>query len=380
MRSASLSMALFLLISLLSFSLSSSSGEAGLRFPRYDGKERVLDIDAENWKRIVKESPMLCLLYHDSPGSGNTAQKQFHLTELTLEMVAQVLDGRGITFGLVDAKKDKKVAKKLGLKETGSMYIFKEDHLIEFDGELSAHVITEFLLDLMDDPVEFLTGEAELRAIYALDDVSRVIGYFKNVDSEHYKAFEDAARDFQPHIPFYATIDKATAKKLSMKLNDVQFHEPFTDHPVNMADKPHTEDEIVHFVKEHRRATLRKLRPEDMYETWEDDIDGIHIVAFAEEDDPDGYEFLSILKDVAQANTDNPDLSIIWIDPDDFPLMISFWEKTFGIDLFRPQIGVVNVTDVGLLGSFRKRTFHEGKKLDDLQWKHRVKTGWTLTA
>ena len=44
-----------------------------------------------------------------------------------------------------------------------------------------------------------------------------------------------------------------TAKKLSMKLNDVQFHEPFTDHPVNMADKPHTEDEIVHFVKEHRR-------------------------------------------------------------------------------------------------------------------------------
>uniref|UniRef100_A0A8C9LB19 Calsequestrin n=1 Tax=Pavo cristatus TaxID=9049 RepID=A0A8C9LB19_PAVCR len=82
-----------------------------------------------------------------------------------------------------------------------------------------------------------------------------------------------------------------------------------------------------------------------MYETWEDDIDGIHIVAFAEEDDPDGFEFLETLKEVARDNTDNPELSIIWIDPEDFPLLIPFWEKTFGIDLSRPQIGVVNVTD-----------------------------------
>ena len=35
----------------------------------------------------------------------------------------------------------------------------------------------------------------------------------------------------------------------------------------------------------------------------------------------DGYEFLETLKAVAQDNTDNPDLSIIWIDPDDFPLV-----------------------------------------------------------
>lgn len=59
----------------------------------------------------------------------------------------------------------------------------------------------------------------------------------------------------------------------------------------------------------------------------------------------DGYEFLEILKQVARDNTDNPDLSILWIDPDDFPLLVAYWEKTFKIDLFKPQIGVVNVTD-----------------------------------
>lgn len=36
----------------------------------------------------------------------------------------------------------------------------------------------------------------------------------------------------------------------------------------------------------------------------------------------DGYEFLEILKDVARDNTNNPELSIVWIDPDDFPLVL----------------------------------------------------------
>lgn len=35
----------------------------------------------------------------------------------------------------------------------------------------------------------------------------------------------------------------------------------------------------------------------------------------------DGFEFLDILKQVAEDNTDNPNLSIVWIDPDDFPLV-----------------------------------------------------------
>ncbi|XP_077071883.1 calsequestrin-2-like [Siphateles boraxobius] len=83
-----------------------------------------------------------------------------------------------------------------------------------------------------------------------------------------------------------------------------------------------------------------------MFETWEDDLNGIHIVGFAEEEDPDGFEFLEILKEVARDNTHNPDLSIVWIDPDNFPLLIPYWEKTFKVDLFRPQIGIINVTDV----------------------------------
>lgn len=35
----------------------------------------------------------------------------------------------------------------------------------------------------------------------------------------------------------------------------------------------------------------------------------------------DGFEFLEILKQVARDNTQLPELSIVWIDPDDFPLV-----------------------------------------------------------
>ncbi|NXV88188.1 CASQ2 protein, partial [Calonectris borealis] len=319
--------------------------EEGLNFPTYDGKDRVIDLNEKNYKQALKKYDMLCLLFHEPVSSDKVSQKQFQMTEMVLELAAQVLEPRSIGFGMVDSKKDAKLAKKLGLVEEGSLYVFKEERLIEFDGELATDVLVEFLLDLLEDPVEILNSKLELQAFDQIDEEIKLIGYFKGEDSEHYKAFEEAAEHFQPYIKFFATFDKGVAKKLGLKMNEVDFYEPFMDEPVHIPDKPYTEEELVEFVKEHKRATLRKLRPEDMFETWEDDMEGIHIVAFAEEDDPDGFEFLEILKQVARDNTDNPDLSIVWIDPDDFPLLITYWEKTFKIDLFRPQIGVVNVTD-----------------------------------
>ncbi|KAG2456680.1 calsequestrin-2 [Polypterus senegalus] len=319
--------------------------EKGLQFPSFDGKDRVIDIDMQNYRKAFKKYDMLCLLYHEPPPSNKERQKQFQMTELVLELAAQVLENKGIGIGMVDSRKDAKVAKKLGLEEEGSVYVFKEDNVIEFDGELSADVLVEFLLDLLEEPVDHINTPNELRAFENIEEEIKLIGYFKNEESEHYKAFEEAAEHFQPYVKFFATFDKVVAKKLTLKINEVDFYEPFMAEPVTIPGKPLTENDIVEFVNEHKRATLRKLRPEDMFETWEDDMEGIHIVAFAEEEDPDGFEFLEILKDVARDNTNNPNLSIVLIDPDDFPLLIPYWEKTFKIDLYKPQIGVVNVTD-----------------------------------
>ncbi|XP_051566190.1 calsequestrin-2-like isoform X1 [Myxocyprinus asiaticus] len=317
----------------------------GLEFPRYDGKDRVLDIDDKNYRKALKKYDMLCLFYHAPPPTTKELQKQFQMTELVLELAAQVLEEKDIGFGMADSQKDAKVAKKLGMHEEGRVYVFKKDRVIEFDGLLSADIIVEFLLDLLDDPVEVIDNALELRAFDRMEEDIKLIGFFMSQDSEHFKAFHEAAEQFQPFIKFFATFEKSVAKELTLKMNEVDFYEPFMEEPITIPDKPHSEKELVAFISKHRRPTLRKLRAEDMFETWEDNLNGIHIVAFAEEEDPDGFEFLEVLKEVARDNTHNPDLSILWIDPDNFPLLIPYWEKTFKVDLFRPQIGVVNVTD-----------------------------------
>uniref|UniRef100_A0A8K9WQC4 Calsequestrin n=1 Tax=Oncorhynchus mykiss TaxID=8022 RepID=A0A8K9WQC4_ONCMY len=322
-----------------------SWGEKGLEIPEYDGKDRVHDLNAKNYKSVMKKYDVMVIYYHAHVENNKNAQKAFEMEELLAAQVLDDIDDEDIGFGLVDEKKDLSVAKKLGLDEVESIYIFIDNEIIEYDGELAADTLVEFLYDVIEDPVEIIDNERELKGFHNIDEDIKLVGYFKSEKSPHFIEYDDAAEEFHPFIKFFATFDPKIAKKLNMKLNEVDFYEPFMEEPVTIPGKPYTEAELVDYIEEHDRPTLRKLEPHSMYETWEDDIDGEHIVAFAEEDDPDGFEFLEILKEVARENTDNPDLSIIWIDPDDFPLLVPYWEKTFGIDLGSPQIGVVDVED-----------------------------------
>jgi len=53
----------------------------------------------------------------------------------------------------------------------------------------------------------------------------------------------------------------------------------------------------------------------------EDEVNGVHVVVFADESDPEGFEFLQMIKEIAQSHIENEDLSVVWIDPDDFALV-----------------------------------------------------------
>ncbi|XP_056103044.1 calsequestrin-1b isoform X1 [Rhinichthys klamathensis goyatoka] len=333
--------------------------EKGLEFPEYDGKDRVHQMTSKNYKSVMKKYDVMVIYFHKPVGEDRMSRKQFEVEELALELLtspaaltyqlaAQVLDDledEDIGFGLVDSKKDRAVAKKLGMPEVDSIYIFADDEIIEYDGELAADTLLEFLYDVIEEPVEIISNDRELKGFHNIEEDIKLMGYFKSEKSSHFIEYDDAAEEFHPFIKFFATFEPKIAKKLKLQMNEVDFYEPFMSKPVTIPGKPYMEEDIISYIEEHDRPTLRKLEAHSMYEIWEDDIDGQHIVAFAEESDPDGYEFLEILKEVAQENTDNPDLSIIWIDPDDFPLMLPYWEKTFGIDLSSPQIGVVDVED-----------------------------------
>uniref|UniRef100_A0A665X9F1 Calsequestrin n=1 Tax=Echeneis naucrates TaxID=173247 RepID=A0A665X9F1_ECHNA len=331
---------------LLSFGGLSLAKEC-LDFPEYDGKDRVHDLNIKNYKSVMKKYDVMVVYYHDHPGSSRVAQKQFEIEELALELVAQVLDefdDEDIGVGLIDAKHDKVVAKKLGLDESDSIFIFTDDEVIEYDGELAADTIVEFIYDVLEDPVEIIDSSMELKGFKHLKEDIKLVGYFKSHKSEHFEAFADAAEEFHPHIRFFATFSPKLAKALDLKLNEVDFYEPFLDDPVVIPGKPYTEKELVKFIEDNDRPTLRKLQPHNMYEIWVRDLQSHKKIHFSELFFY-GFEFLEVLKQVAEDNTDHPELSIVWIDPDDFPLMVPHWEKVFDIDLSSPQIGVVDADD-----------------------------------
>nr|XP_002130664.1 calsequestrin-2 [Ciona intestinalis] len=347
-----------LLLLVLAVTLTSVFGEKGLEFPSHDGKDRLINLSKKNFNRFLKKFDIL-VVYFTVPHDANDKYlaKQWQLTEEMLELAAQITEREGVGFGVVDLEKDKKLAEKLDKTEAGAIYAYKAGHSVEFDGQRSTDVLVEFVLELDEYPVEEINSKTEVQG-FRRDESTKVIGYFESNTASGYDEFVDAAHDFQPVISFYAVFQKLLARQLGLtELNQVDFYEPYMKKSIVIPGETPLDNTVIEkFVQEHKRATLRKLRTMDMYETWEDDINDIHVVAFADETDPEGFEFLQLLKEIAHIHTDDPNLSIVWIDPDDFTLLHDYWERTFGIDLSEPQIGIVNVTDADSLWMERRKS------------------------
>lgn len=80
-----------------------SWGQRGLDFPEYDGKDRVHDLNAKNYKSLMKKYDVMVVYYHEHPGSSRVAQRQFEIEELALEVgrngnCGRELDGMRVTL------------------------------------------------------------------------------------------------------------------------------------------------------------------------------------------------------------------------------------------------------------------------------------------
>ena len=63
-----------------------SWGEKGLEIPEYDGKDRVHDLNAKNYKSIMKKYDVMVIYYHKNVDGNRNAMKQFQIEELALEV------------------------------------------------------------------------------------------------------------------------------------------------------------------------------------------------------------------------------------------------------------------------------------------------------
>lgn len=76
----------WVLVAVLLFFGGVSLGKESLDFPEYDGKDRVHDLNAKNYKSVMKKYDVMVVYYHDHVGSSRVAQRQFEIEELALEV------------------------------------------------------------------------------------------------------------------------------------------------------------------------------------------------------------------------------------------------------------------------------------------------------
>jgi len=72
------------------------------------------------------------------------------------------------------------------------------------------------------------------------------------------------------------------------------------------------------------------------------------VLAFVDEESPEGVAVLRLLKRLVNMNSQYAgQLQIVLIDPDEFPLMIDEWEKMFDIEIEAgPVLGLADISEV----------------------------------
>lgn len=63
-----------------------SWGEKGLEIPEYDGRDRVHDLSAKNYKSVMKKYDVMVIYYHKNVDGNRSAMKQLQIEELALEV------------------------------------------------------------------------------------------------------------------------------------------------------------------------------------------------------------------------------------------------------------------------------------------------------
>ncbi|EDO31401.1 predicted protein [Nematostella vectensis] len=285
------------------------------KLPHYlrdDGIKRVIDLDRNNFDRTLKQSKMLVLLFYLSSRSHPDSEKLWKSDRQMLEVVARILQPQGVTVAAVNVAEEYELAQKLGVKFSGAISVFHRGKRVEYYGHRSADVLVTFLHKMFDPPVTNIDNKKQ-RTLLEDAEGTKVVGYF-DLENPQFKEFEEAAKNFQPLIPFYVVTDK----------------------------KPIKEKNINKFVQSNKRQIITKIRLEDIHETWSSKVEGYLVTAFVKPKTIEGAQFFSLVRSLAKAYKSNEKLSFVWVDPDPFPMMRDYWQKSYRIDVSSPAVGVVD--------------------------------------
>lgn len=313
----------------------------------YDGFDRTEVLTEKNFNKTVFTNDAKTVVFFNDVEEDDPELDQY---ECFLQLSAQIMTKRGYSFFTVNTTKEGRLRKQEHVeKGEDTIHVYKDGNKIEYFGVRDPETFVSWLMDIPDDPVTIINDEHDREGFEALEDVAtRVIGYFEP-GSVALKEYEEAAEDFMGEVEFYAVVNSYWARKMGLKrVGEVQMLRPFEDDPLYAPTSVDTEDEFEEWVEKHKEPVMQKLTLRNYFNVWKDsDEDENLIVAFCDEESREGRAMFTLLKKLADENSELAGtLEIALIDPDEFPLMVDIWEEMFGIDIEgSPQLGLVDISD-----------------------------------
>ncbi|KAK3697929.1 hypothetical protein QZH41_013007 [Actinostola sp. cb2023] len=322
------------------------------RLPRYlrdDGVKRVAALTKASFDKTLKHTKLAVVLFYLSSREHPESEKAWKSDEQMLEVVGRVLQPLGVTVGKVNIEQDYDLAQSVGIKFAGSIVIFHQGKKVDYLGHRSADVFISFLHKMFEPPLTIVETKKQ-RKMFEDIDTRKMVGYFGK-GTPQFNAFEEAAKNYQPLIPFFVVTDKKQAKQFRLKkINGIHLHKPFEKAVAFPSDKAITEDSIIEFIEKNKKEILAKIRLEDIHAIWSARVTGFLITAFVRPTTegtfsfvfPEGAKFFSLVKNLARSFKDNEKLTFVWVDPEPFPMMREYWQKSYKIDVSKPSLGVVD--------------------------------------
>jgi hypothetical protein len=349
----------------------------------YDGKDRTEPLGDKNFNKTVFADGAKSVVFFNDIELDDNEYDQF---ECFLQLSAQIMEKRGYKFFTVNTTKEAKLMDQEDVEEDeDTIHVYEDGYQIEYHGVRDPQTFISWVMDIPDEPLTIINDKDDKKEFEELEeDCVRVIGYFEP-GSDALEEFEEAAEEFMGEIEFFAVVDSHWAKKMGLDtVGEVHLYRPFEKEPIEAPLDADTEDEFEDWIEDHMEPVLVKLQPTNFYRVWVDgdadydedddddddddddsDDDEKMVLIFADEEEREGEAVLKLIKNLARENTEHAGtLEMVIIDPDEWPLMVDYWEELFDIEIEEgPQIGLVDISEKdGIFFDMNQLNLNEPKK------------------
>jgi len=244
--------------------------------------DSVTEIDSTSFDAFIAENPLVLVQFY-APWCGHC--KQF---APEFEVAALSLRSHKIPLIKVDASSERNtnLAEKYEIQGFPTLKLFRSGKVSNYGGERSADAIVSYMKKRSGPACKELSSQPEVETFKSEHDAV-VVGFFSDVESAHYRAFEQAAKNVAD-IPFGNVVDAAARDGLGAHPDSVVLYKTF-DEPETKYTAELTAGELEAFVKLHSLPKVITFSEKTAAQIFESGIK-THLVVFYDKTTRGGLE------------------------------------------------------------------------------------------